>query len=167
MLHFALVRVHNLRVTEHPPQPAEGALIKRAARVAGMSTRQLAAKAGISDTRWRQLVNGYVPLGGGRFTPAVAPAATLAQMARAVGVTSDQLRTAGRADAADELDAMNQLGASQTDGNDEGELLIHAALVSDAAKVRMLDRYRSKRQQMLRELRDDLAWERERHGDTG
>ncbi len=42
-------------------------------------------------------------MGQGHYVPAIAPAGTLARMARAVGVTPDQLVEVGRADAAEEL----------------------------------------------------------------
>lgn len=93
-------------MTTRPPQKPEGALIQEAAERTRQSARQLAAKAGISDARWRHVVNGYQPIGRGEAIEVVAPAATLARMARVVGVGADQLRAAGRADAADALDAM-------------------------------------------------------------
>lgn len=84
-------------------QRAEGALIEKALKLAGMSGRHAATEAGISDARWRQIVNGYMSAGGGQAVSVVGPADTLARMARVVGVTPDQLREVGRADAADLL----------------------------------------------------------------
>lgn len=67
--------------------------------------------AGISSTRWRHIVNGYQPHGAGQNLAVIAPAATLARMARAVGVTPEQLAEVGRADAADELRTMAEFEA--------------------------------------------------------
>jgi transcriptional regulator with XRE-family HTH domain len=68
-----------------------------------MSARKAAELAGISDTRWRNIVNGYQAIGQGQSIPIIAPAETLARMARVVGVTGDQLAAAGRADVKDVL----------------------------------------------------------------
>lgn len=57
----------------------------------------------MSDTRWRHIVNGYQPVGRGEAIQVVAPAATLARMARVVGVTAEELRGVGRDDAAEEM----------------------------------------------------------------
>lgn len=84
-------------------QRPEGALIENALRMKNMSGRRAAEQAGISDARWRQIVNGYMSAGGGQSVPVVGPPETVARMARVVGVTADQLREAGRADAADLL----------------------------------------------------------------
>lgn len=84
-------------------QRPEGRLIADAARVKRLTGRQAARMAGISDARWRQIVNGYVSVGAGQAVAVVGPAETLARMARVVGVTPDQLRKAGRSDAADLL----------------------------------------------------------------
>lgn len=95
-----------------PTPTKEGQLIGRAAERTGLSVRRLAAKAGISDARWRHIVNGYQPVGRGQTIPIVAPAETLARMARVVGVTPDELRKAGRADAAAELERQTQAPVS-------------------------------------------------------
>lgn len=84
-------------------QRPEGALIENALRLKGVSGRHAASEAGISDARWRQIVNGYMSAGGGQAVAVVGPADTLARMARVAGVSADQLRDAGRADAADLL----------------------------------------------------------------
>lgn len=80
-------------------QKPEGRLIEAAAKASGLSVRKLAANAGMSDTRWRQIVKGHQPGPGGSPIPVHAPALTLARMAVAVGVTADQLAAAGRSDA--------------------------------------------------------------------
>ncbi|MFC3346096.1 helix-turn-helix domain-containing protein [Streptomyces echinoruber] len=89
--------------TQKPEPPPEAVLIKEALRRSRLSGREAARRAGLGETRWRQIVNGYQDVGGGVRVPTVAPAETLARMAQVVGVTPDQLRGAGRADAADAL----------------------------------------------------------------
>lgn len=87
----------------YPPQPAEGRLIEEAVKADGRSVRQLAPLAGISDARWRHIVKGYQPTGGGRWNEAKAPAQTLARMAYLLGIDPDELDAAGRPDAAQAL----------------------------------------------------------------
>lgn len=67
-----------------------------------MSGREAARRSGISNTRWRQIINGYMTVSGSHV-PVHAPAETLARMAQTTGVDADQLRDAGRPDAADAL----------------------------------------------------------------
>lgn len=83
-------------------QRPEGALIEKALRMKGLSARQAATDAGMSDARWRQIVSGYQSISG-QLVPVVGPDETIARMARVVDVTPDQLREAGRPDAADLL----------------------------------------------------------------
>jgi hypothetical protein len=86
-----------------PEPPAEAALIKKALRRARLSGREAARRSELSETRWRQIVNGYQDVGRGIRAEVTAPDETLARMAHAVGVTPDELREAGRSDAADLL----------------------------------------------------------------
>ena len=88
-----------------PTQRPEGALIERLRNEARptMSGRAAAATAGISPSRWTQIIRGYKQETADLRVPVRAPADTLARMARAVGATPDQLREVGREDAADEL----------------------------------------------------------------
>lgn len=86
-------------MVDRPDPTPEGALIARAVRQRHISARKIAPAAGITEARWRQIVNGYQSVGG-QYIRVVAPAATLAKMARAVGITSDQLTDVGREDAA-------------------------------------------------------------------
>lgn len=97
-------------VTEVPAQRPEGALIEaaRESLQPRLSGRAAAAAAGISDGRWRQIVNGYLSAGRQQYIPVVAPPETLARMARVVGVTPEQLADVGREDAAGELVRINQ-----------------------------------------------------------
>lgn len=89
-------------VTEVPEQRPEGALIEAARErmEPKLSGRAAASAAGISDGRWRQIVNGYLSAGQGNYIPVVAPPETLARMARVVGVTPEDLTRVGREDAA-------------------------------------------------------------------
>lgn len=81
----------------------EGKLIGEATRAARKSVRKVADEAGISEGRWRQIVKGYQSVSAGNVIPVKAPAGTLAKMARAVGVTPEQLIEVDRADAAQAL----------------------------------------------------------------
>lgn len=89
-------------MSERPATPPEGELITAALKRKKMSAREAARRAGISDARWRQITSGYQTVSGTRV-PVSAPAETVARMAQVVGVTSEQLATAGREDAAEAL----------------------------------------------------------------
>jgi transcriptional regulator with XRE-family HTH domain len=83
-----------------PAPPPWGALITAALRQAGLSAREAARRAGLSEGRWRQITSGYQVVSAGVYAPVRGPAATLARMASVAGVTPGQLEQAGRADAA-------------------------------------------------------------------
>jgi DNA-binding transcriptional regulator YdaS (Cro superfamily) len=87
---------------EVPGQTPEGRLIEEAARATGRSIRALAANAGMSDTRWRQVIRGHQQGSTGRTIEARASATALARMAIAVDVDPEQLADVGRPDAAEE-----------------------------------------------------------------
>jgi transcriptional regulator with XRE-family HTH domain len=89
-------------MTDHEPTP-EGELLEQARKLKGLSQRKAASMAGISDGRWRQIVNGGYFATTDNWVSTVGPEDTLARMARSVGVTADQLRAVGRDDAADLL----------------------------------------------------------------
>jgi Helix-turn-helix domain len=87
-----------------PDQPPEGILIESARRRAGLSVREAARRAGISEGWWRQIVKGYQSLSGGNRGEVKGPPDTVAGMARVVGVTPEQMETEGqRPDAAREM----------------------------------------------------------------
>jgi transcriptional regulator with XRE-family HTH domain len=86
-------------MTERPPAPPEGALIKAARAVSGFSQREAARRAGISESRWRQIVAGFQSVGGKKVAFR-SPDETVARMASVVGVTPEQLEAVGRAEAA-------------------------------------------------------------------
>jgi hypothetical protein len=86
--------------TELPEQRPEGKLLQEAQKASGRSIRQVAEAAGMSDARWRQIVKGWMRPAPDVVTAVVAPATTLAKMAIVVDVTAEDLRRAGRDDAA-------------------------------------------------------------------
>ncbi len=97
---------------ESPPQQPEGALLHAAQQASGRSIRTAAEQAGMSDARWRQIIKGSMQVQG-NVVSVVAPAHTLARMAHVVGVTADQLREVGRADAADALENIDPVDLGQ------------------------------------------------------
>ena len=69
--------------TKPEPQP-EGKLIMDARKRARLSGREAARRAGISEGRWRQIVNGYMVVTKGVYSPVVgAPADTVSMKAMA------------------------------------------------------------------------------------
>ncbi len=87
-------------MTERPAPPPWGALINAAQASEGISAREAARRAGLSEGRWRQITGGYQVVSPGVYAQVRGPAGTLARMAAVVGVTPAQLRAAGRDDAA-------------------------------------------------------------------
>jgi transcriptional regulator with XRE-family HTH domain len=90
-------------MVDRPQPPPWGALIAAALKRAGLSAREAARRAGISEGRWRQITGGYQVVSPGVYAQVRGPAATLAKMAAVAGVTPAELRLAGREDAAAEL----------------------------------------------------------------
>jgi transcriptional regulator with XRE-family HTH domain len=90
-------------MTERPEPPPWGALITTALARQGLSAREAARRAGLSEGRWRQITGGYQVVSPGVYAQVRGPAGTLARMANAAGVSVAELRAAGRADAADVL----------------------------------------------------------------
>lgn len=121
------------------PKPPPYAQLIAAARQAPprMTITEAARRAGISDTRWSQLENGY-RMNRGRAEPEWAPADTLAAMARAVGVTPQQLAASGREDAAGELDALPSLRPEPEPDNGGGARSDVAALRDEVRSMRAL-----------------------------
>lgn len=162
-------------MNDRPPPTAEGRLIADAATRRNISARKAAAQAGMSDARFRHLVNGYQPVGQGQYVPVVAPATTLARMALAVGVNARQLLEAGRADAAAELDKLNKPEAAPaedpgaTDDLDYEITMIQRSSLPQGAKramIRELHRVRNRQLADQRELqqrqREELQAEAQR-----
>jgi hypothetical protein len=107
-------------MSQRPDPPPWGALITSALRRGGMSARQAARRAGISEGRWRQISGGYQVVRPGVYALVRGPAATLARMAAVTG---------GRADAAQALEVRGS-GTEQVlerirslDGDQARELL--------------------------------------------
>lgn len=96
-------------MTTPDPTP-EGVLLDdaRKALVPRVSIRTAAARADMSEGRWRQIVKGFQAAGAGVKVPVIAPSDTIARMAHAVGVTPEQLEAAGRDDAAADLRTLRQ-----------------------------------------------------------
>jgi len=90
-------------MTERPQPPPWGVLITSALASEGISAREAARRAGISEGRWRQITGGYQVVSPGVYAHVRGPAATLAKMAAVAGVNPAQLRAAGRDDAAELL----------------------------------------------------------------
>jgi hypothetical protein len=117
---FAQLHVHALDVSDKPEQPAEGQLIARAMKSVGLSGRQAAERADLSEGRFRQIVNGYQSLGKGRFVPVSAPPETLARIAFTLSIKPSELESAGRQDAAEMLtEAMMGVDARQEIEDDD------------------------------------------------
>jgi hypothetical protein len=90
---------------ERPAPPPWGALIMTALAREGLSVREAARRAGLSEGRWRQITAGYQIVSPGVYAEVHGPAATIARMAWVVGVTAEQLSDVGRDDAAQLLAA--------------------------------------------------------------
>jgi transcriptional regulator with XRE-family HTH domain len=90
-------------MAERPEPPPWGALIIRALHATGLSAREAARRAGLSEGRWRQITGGYQVVSPGVYAQVRGPAATLARMAAVAGVSAGELRAAGRDDAAQAL----------------------------------------------------------------
>src|SRR5579864_1523134 len=87
---------------QRPEPPPEGKLIADAASHLDLSIREAARRAGISYGRWRQITAGYQNVSPGVYAPVHAPARTVAKMAAVVGISPEQMETAGqRPDAAE------------------------------------------------------------------
>lgn len=74
-------------------------MIKEALDASHLSQRQAAKQAGISESRWRQIVTGYQSVDGIKH-PVRGPDETLARMAYVVHVSAGQLEEADRPKAA-------------------------------------------------------------------
>jgi len=121
-------------MSQRPDPPPWGALITSALRRGGMSARQAARRAGISEGRWRQISGGYQVVRPGEYVSVRGPAGTLARMAAVAGVSPDELREAGREDAAQALEGRGS-GTEQVlerirslDGDQARELLLQLAV---------------------------------------
>jgi transcriptional regulator with XRE-family HTH domain len=119
-------------MTERPEPPPWGALITAALASEGISAREAARRAGLSEGRWRQITGGYQVVSPGIYAEVRGPAATVARMAAVAGVTPAQLRAAGRDDAA-------KLLATQRDRKQEtGTEMLERVRAMDTEQAREL-----------------------------
>jgi transcriptional regulator with XRE-family HTH domain len=132
-------RTAKMYVMRYKPEPQpEGKLISYARMIAGLSVREAARRAGISEARWRQIANGYQVTRGEYFPEVGSPAGTVARMARGVYVTPEALEEAGRADAAGELRNLNHSSEATNHPSDDLDQRI-ARLKGDTRKRRKLE----------------------------
>jgi hypothetical protein len=154
---------------QRPEPPPEARLLEDARRaiVPKLSQRAAAKLAGLSDARWRQIVAGYQQIGKGVTAPVTSPPDTLARMARAVGITAEQLDFAGRADAAEVMSrptvglgrGLGLLIPMPGSGNPMVERIRGDPGLSDEAKSFLIDqeiRHWDQRQKWLDKLIDLL-----------
>jgi hypothetical protein len=125
------------------PEPTPwGAAIAAACRQAGLSARAAARAAGLSEGRWRQITSGYQVVGPGVYAPVHGPAATVARMAAVAGLAPDDLRAAGREDAARLLASRDGPGWNDSGWNDSGwdaaDQLVRRIRSMDAGQARDL-----------------------------
>jgi transcriptional regulator with XRE-family HTH domain len=108
-----------------PPTPPPEARVLRMARIGRqMSVREAAQRAGVSVSLWRQVEAGYMTPTKGMHAPKIAPAPTLARMAKAVNLSVEDLESEGqRPDAAEILREI--IWQRNTDGSIPGHQ--HAA----------------------------------------
>ena len=127
--------------TKPAPQP-EGILITEARKRTRLSGREAARRAGISEGRWRQIVNGYIVVAKGVYSPvADAPAHPVARMAQSVNVSPGELEAAGRPDAAEELRKLDSAAREAAEqGPDDLDRRI-ARLKADPKKWRWLEKF--------------------------
>lgn len=85
-----------------PPAPPEAQLIHRLREemVPTLSKREAARRAGFSVATWDQIEHGYRKVTSALTIPIAGTAEKVARMGHVVGATPDQLRQAGRGDAA-------------------------------------------------------------------
>ena len=121
-------------MTERPEPPPWGLLIGAALRRSGISAREAARRAGLSEGRWRQITGGYQVVSPGVYARVHGPAATLAKMAAVAGVTPAELRTVGRDDAAVVLQRQQ---AAQARLREQDDRLPHEEMLE---RVRAMDR---------------------------
>lgn len=102
-----------MRAMEKPPQRPEGKLIKDALDARPkLSQRGLADRAGLSEGRARQIINGYASVGQGQFVEVVGPAETVARLFQVLDLTPEQASAAGRDDVAEILEGMYSRSAT-------------------------------------------------------
>lgn len=81
-------------------------------RTPGVTQRKAAARAGITESRWRQIVRGQEHKAGQRL-PVGGPSGTVAMMARGLGITAEQLREVDHPLAAIALEELDRVDAER------------------------------------------------------
>jgi hypothetical protein len=119
-------------MAQRPEPPPWGTLITAGRRRAGLSAREAARRAEISEGRWRQITGGYQVVSPGVYAQVHGPASTVAKMAAVAGVTPAQLEKAGRPDAATLL---AQLRPVRSPGDEE---LLNRVRAMDSDQAREL-----------------------------
>jgi hypothetical protein len=115
---------------DRPEPPPWGVVITAARKRAGLSAREAARRAGISEGRWRQIADGYQVVSPGIYAQVRGPAATVAKMAAVAGVTPAELRAAGREDAGGQLARQQQ--------RSHGEEMLERVRALDTSQAREL-----------------------------
>ena len=124
--------------------PPEGRLIEDARERRRLSQNKAAELAGISGTRWRQIVTGTASGGKGIQVPVHGRAETVARMAQVVGVTAEQLSSVDREDAGRELRRLPPLNGAGAEPS-LGEVMERmTALAEEVRKLQRRDEERER-----------------------
>lgn len=100
-----------------PPAPPEAQLIHRLREdmFPAVSMREAARRAGFSVATWSQIEQGHRKVTSSLTIPITGTAEKVARMALVVGATPEQLREAGRDDAARDLQKLIDAGPDPGD----------------------------------------------------
>lgn len=151
-----------MRMSDERPLPTpEGRVLQAALKRSGLSAREAALRANISEGRWRQIVAGYLTPSAGVYVEVKdAPADTVARMAKAVGASPEAFEKANRPDVADAM----RRDAADEPADDESDLETYVGqtplekailkILRDDRKARDLAEKDLQRQ--LRELNDKV-----------
>lgn len=145
-------------MTERPEPPPEGRLITAALKQSGLSAREAARRAGISEVRWRQIAGGFQTVSG-QHIPVTGPADTVARMAHVVGLTHQDFDDI-RQDVVDALleievpEAMERSEAHNAESEDIIRRIRHRLSLMSPRQLALID-----------QLAAELA--REQQADTG
>ncbi|MEU1761361.1 hypothetical protein [Micromonospora sp. NPDC005652] len=108
---------------DNPMQRPEGKLIQHAMQRLGVKAPWVGERTNLSANWVRHVINGYEPQGQGRKNEVIGAPDTIARIAHVLDITPDQLAAAGRPDAAEVLEAIQQAMPHVAAGTiDRGEL---------------------------------------------
>ncbi|MFK0172677.1 hypothetical protein ACIQU5_28160 [Streptomyces sp. NPDC090306] len=152
-----------------PPPPDEAVLIRLAREAAGLSPERAAALTDgkVGGARWRQIERGHR---GDIDKPVIGPDATVAQMARAVGITPERLAEAGRERAAEILAEIQRSEPAAEASGPASDAVSQLPAWQQEVILRVLDeRPRSRREKalLLRTLAAKLETETETDDSAG